>query len=200
MIQISDVDFQKGNGLVPVIVQHACDGTVLMLGYMNEQSLQKTLDTGLVTFFSRSRNTLWCKGETSGNTLALVDLALDCDQDTILIQANPKGPTCHLGNKSCFSNADQHGLSWLESVIADRAVSGGPSSYTRQLLEGTPVFRAKKVAEEGAEVALALTNETDDRVLDESADLLYHLLVSLKARNLSLCDILSVLRQRHHAS
>ncbi len=188
------------NGLVPAIVQDADTLQVLMLGYMNEAALTKTQETGLVTFHSRSRDTLWTKGETSGNTLSLVSLNVDCDADTLLIKARPAGPTCHEGTVSCFGSEGATGvgfLSYLETLIEGRKDADPSSSYTAKLLQGPLVKAAQKVGEEGVETALAAVAETDQDFLNEAADLLYHLLVVTRAKDLSLEQILEVLTSRH---
>jgi phosphoribosyl-ATP pyrophosphohydrolase/phosphoribosyl-AMP cyclohydrolase len=194
------LDWNKGGGLVPTIVQDADTLQVLMLGYMNEAALAKTEDTGLVTFHSRSRDTLWTKGETSGNTLALVSLEADCDADTILVKARPTGPTCHEGTVSCFGDEGASGvgfLGYLDTLIRDRKTADPTSSYTAKLLQGPLVKAAQKVGEEGVEVALAAVAETDEEFKGEAADLLYHLLVLLAARDVPLGDVIAVLHDRH---
>ena len=194
------VDFAKGGGLIPAIVQDAATEQVLMLGYMNEAALAKTQETGLVTFHSRSRDALWTKGETSGHTLRLVDLVLDCDRDTLLVRATPNGPTCHEGTTSCFGKAGPQGVGFLaklEGVVAEREDADPESSYTARLLS-KPVHKvAQKVGEEGVEVALAATSEDDEALAGEAADLLYHLTVLLRKRGLTLQDTIDILRDRH---
>ena len=194
------VDFAKGGGLVPAVVQDARTEQVLMLGYMSEASLAKTRETGLVTFHSRSRDALWTKGETSGNTLELVSVAVDCDGDTLLVRANPAGPTCHEGTVSCFGDGGPEGVGFLaalESVIISRDGEDVEASYTARLLR-KPVHKvAQKVGEEGVEVALAATSEGDGELAGEAADLLYHLMVLLRKRGLGLQDAVDVLRERH---
>lgn len=198
------VDWMKGDGLVPAIVQSSINGRVLMLGYMNKASLEQTLDTGLVTFFSRSRQALWCKGETSGNTLSLSSVALDCDSDTLLVKAVAKGPTCHLGTTTCFKE-DQPStgfgfLGELESTIAKRKLAPQDDSYTAQLFAKGHAKMAQKVGEEGVEVALAAVQDNKQELLEESADLIYHLLVVLASRDLSLEQVSAILRERSLAS
>lgn len=200
MTENIDVDFEKGNGLVPAIVQDADSLQVLMLGYMNAQALEKTQDSGLVTFYSRSRNTLWTKGETSGNTLELVDITIDCDNDTLLVMARPKGPTCHTGTTSCFGESEAPGLGFLaalESLIEGRKTASAESSYTASLLQGPLRRAAQKVGEEGVETALAAVAETPDKLISESADLIYHLLVLLAAKDIKFTDVIEELRGRH---
>lgn len=194
------LNWDKVDGLIPAIVQDSTSAQVLMMGYMNPEALAKTLETGHVTFFSRTKQRLWTKGETSGHVLQLVHIAADCDQDTLLIQARPHGPTCHLGNVSCWKDdrlADASFLSYLEQVIADRKGADPESSYTARLF-GKGIKRiAQKVGEEGVETALAATVQDRDELLNESADLLYHLLVLLQASDVSSAGVMEILRQRH---
>lgn len=201
MTTLSDqVDFAKGDGLVPAIVQDADTLQVLMLGYMSSESVVKTEETGLVTFFSRSRQTLWTKGETSGNTLALVDMTIDCDKDTILVKARPTGPTCHEGTVSCFGDQGAEGvgfLSYLETLIEGRKTADPESSYTASLLQGPLRRAAQKVGEEGVETALAAVAETDDKLVSETADLIYHTLVLLAAKDVKFADVITELKGRH---
>ena len=174
---VSKIDFEKGGGLVPAIVQDADTLQVLMLGYMNADAVAKTQDTQLVTFYSRSRDTLWTKGETSGNSLTLVSLDIDCDKDTILVKARPAGPTCHEGTVSCFGDEGASGvgfLAYLESLIEDRKGADADSSYTAKLLQGPLRRAAQKVGEEGVETALAAVAEPEDTRTSEAADLIYH--------------------------
>lgn len=194
------IDFEKGGGLVPAIVQDADTLQVLMLGYMNAESVAKTNETGLVTFYSRSRETLWTKGETSGNTLTLVSMTVDCDQDTILVKARPTGPTCHTGTVSCFGEDGADGvgfLSYLETLIEGRKTADPESSYTAQLLQGPLRRAAQKVGEEGVETALAAVAETDDKLVSEAADLFYHTLVLLAAKDVKLEAVIAELKGRH---
>ena len=194
------IDFEKGGGLVPAIVQDADTLQVLMLGYMNADSVAKTNETGLVTFYSRSRKTLWTKGETSGNTLALVSMSVDCDKDTILVKARPAGPTCHEGTVSCFGDEGADGvgfLSYLETLIEGRKTADPESSYTAQLLQGPLRRAAQKVGEEGVETALAAVAETDDKLVREAADLFYHTLVLLAAKDVKLEAVIAELKGRH---
>lgn len=200
MTLATTLDWNKGGGLIPAIVQDADTLQVLMLGYMNEAALARTMNTGLVTFHSRSRDTLWTKGETSGNTLALVSLEADCDADTILVKARPRGPTCHEGTVSCFGDDGASGvgfLGYLNGLILDRKTADPSSSYTAKLLHGPLVKTAQKVGEEGVETALAAVAETDAEFKGEAADLLYHLLVLLAAKDMLLGDVIEVLKSRH---
>ena len=196
-----DIDFDKGAGLVPAIVQHADTGVVLMLGYMDAEAVKTTQDKGLVTFFSRSKNRLWTKGETSGNTLALVSIAVDCDRDALLVRARPAGPTCHMGTQSCFGEMPGPEIGFLgalQTIVDQRAAADPSGSYTARLLAKGVLKCAQKVGEEGVEVALAATAEDDAALLGESADLIFHLLVTLKARGLGLADVVKVLEDRHN--
>lgn len=197
---LDKLDWNKGDGLLPVIVQDSQTEQVLMLGYMNADSLAKTLKTSLVTFYSRSRKTLWTKGETSGNTLKLASISADCDFDTILVRANPSGPTCHEGTTSCFGDKGPQGLGFLaklETLIENRKTSKPETSYTANLLQGPLHKAAQKVGEEGVETALAAIAETDDGLVYESADLIYHLLVLLAAKDVKFSDVISELKKRH---
>ena len=194
------IDFQKGGGLVPAIVQDAKTEQVLMLGYMNEDSLAKTQETGLVTFYSRSRKELWTKGETSGNTLKLKSITVDCDNDTLLVRAIPTGPTCHEGTVSCFGDKGPEGLgflAYLENLIEGRKTAEADSSYTASLLQGPLRRAAQKVGEEGVETALAAVAETEDKLTSEAADLVYHLLVLLAAKNVKFDRVIAELKSRH---
>lgn len=197
---LEQVDFAKGDGLLPAIVQHALTGVVLMQGFMNRPALERTLTSGQVTFYSRSKQRLWTKGESSGHTLALYSAHSDCDQDSLLLLALPHGPTCHTGCESCFQVTDDFQatalLSRLEQTIARRKQADPASSYTAQLFaEGTKRI-AQKVGEEGVEVALAAVAGDDHELLNESADLLFHLLTLLASRDLQLSDVLAVLAAR----
>lgn len=194
------IDFEKGGGLVPAIVQDAQTEQVLMLGYMNEASLAKTQETCLVTFYSRSRLELWTKGETSGNTLKLQSITVDCDHDTLLVRATPTGPTCHEGTVSCFGDKGPQGLgflSYLEDLIETRKSADADSSYTASLLHGPLRRAAQKVGEEGVETALAAVAETEDKLTSEAADLVYHLLVLLAAKDVKFESVIAELKSRH---
>lgn len=184
------------DGLLPAIVQDVRNRRVLMLGYMDRTALQVTQDSGEVTFFSRSRQRLWTKGEVSGNTLRLVSIQADCDADSLLVLADPAGPTCHLGRDSCFLTAPADVLSELENVIADRQRQRPEGSYSTHLFDSGTRAIAQKVGEEAVETALAAVAQDDAALLGEAADLLYHLLVLLRARGLSLQAVEAVLASR----
>ena len=203
MTQAIDIDidtdalaWQKQEGLLPAIVQDADTLRVLMLGYMDREALQATLDSGKVTFYSRSKQRLWMKGETSGDVLDLVRIETDCDADTLLVQARPQGPTCHLQRASCFPSAPCDGLAELDALIAARERERPVGSYTTRLFDGGVRGIAQKVGEEGVETALAGVVQDDRALLGEAADLLFHLLVLLRARGLSLEDAKRVLESR----
>ncbi len=193
---IDALAWDKQDGLLPAIIQDAGTLRVLMLGYMDRAALLATIEGGEVTFFSRSRQQLWRKGEQSGNVLRLVSIEADCDQDTLLVVAEPLGPTCHLGTKSCFPTAPHDVLSDLDERIAVRERERPAGSYTTTLFEAGMRRIAQKVGEEGVETALAAVVQDDAAVLGEAADLLYHLLVLLRARGLSLADTKAVLKSR----
>ncbi|MBL4618048.1 MAG: bifunctional phosphoribosyl-AMP cyclohydrolase/phosphoribosyl-ATP diphosphatase HisIE [Robiginitomaculum sp.] len=197
---LQNADWQKGDGLIPAIVQDAITAKVLMLGYMNEEALLATLKTELVSFYSRSRKQLWQKGETSGNILKLQSIELDCDNDSFLVLAEPVGSICHLGSVSCFANTQLFGAAWLaqlEQIIAARADADPNSSYTAKLLQGSIERAAQKVGEEGVEVALAAVGNDLNNLTEEAADLLYHLLIVLRAKGLDIADVISILQSRH---
>lgn len=196
---IESLAWDKQGGLLPAIVQDATTRRVLVLGYMDRAALAATLATGRVTFFSRSRQRLWMKGETSGDLLDLVSLETDCDADTLLVQARPRGPTCHLGRASCFADAPADFLAELDALVRDRERSRPEGSYTTRLFAGGVRRIAQKVGEEGVETALAAVAEDDAALLAEAADLSFHLLVLLRARGMGLQDLLAVLRDRHAA-
>lgn len=191
------LDWDKQGGLLPAVVQDADTLRVLMVGYMNREALAATRASGRVTFYSRSKARLWAKGELSGNILELVAIEADCDDDTLLVQARPRGPTCHLGRVSCFPGAPASFLAELDAVVARRAMERPAGSYSTRLFEAGVLKIAQKVGEEGVETALAGAAQDDSALLGESADLLYHLLVLLRARGLSLADAVAVLRDRH---
>lgn len=188
-------DAREG-GLLPAIVQDAGNQRVLMLGYMSREALRITLEGGWVTFYSRSKARLWAKGETSGHRLELVSIAADCDGDTLLVQARPLGPTCHLGRGSCFADAPAAALATLDAVIAQRARDRPEGSYTTRLFEQGTMRVAQKVGEEGVETALAGAAQDDEKLLGEAADLVYHLLVLLRLRGLGLSELSEALRAR----
>lgn len=195
----SALAWDKMDGLIPAVVQDAQTDQVLMLGYMDRAALDATLADGLVTFFSRSKQRLWRKGESSGNVLRLVSLAADCDGDALLVRARPAGPTCHLGTDSCFGDQES-GPGWLgrlERIVAARASADPGESYTARLLADGPAKAAQKVGEEGVEVALAAVSRDADGLTEEAADLLFHLLVALRSREVPLAAVISVLRNRH---
>lgn len=200
-MKLPKIDWKKTNGLVPAIVQDATTAQVLMLGYMDTAALKKTLRTKKVTFFSRTKNRLWTKGESSGNFLRLVGVEVDCDNDTLLIQASPDGPTCHRGTVSCFGDGALAGgagfLAHLDQVVAARIKSGDKSSYTVRLVQEGVARCAQKVGEEGVETALAAMQQDNKEFAGEAADLLYHLIVLLRAKKLSLADAVAVLEKRH---
>ena len=200
MIDPANLAWDKMDGLLPAIVRDAADGSVLMLGYMDRAALEATLADRLVTFFSRSKNRLWRKGESSGNLLRLVAIAADCDRDALLVTAEPAGPTCHLGTRSCFGDAEPPGPAWLgtlERIVADRASAPPEQSYTARLLAEGPAKVAQKVGEEGVEVALAAVARDAEGVVEEASDLLFHLLVLLRGRGIPLSDVIARLRSRH---
>ncbi len=224
LADIASLDFDKSGGLLPAIVQHAESGAVLMLGFMDRDALRATLVRRRVVFFSRSRQRLWEKGETSGNTLGVTTVRCDCDRDTLLVTALPAGPVCHLGTATCFGGEAPGGaanrneqaaprvgegaprvaaagrlafLSSLEAIIAQRIADRPQSSYTARLFAQGAKRMAQKVGEEGLEVALAAIAEPDDKLIAESADLLYHLLLLLKSRGLCLEQVVAELESRH---
>ena len=191
------LDWDKQQGLVPAIVQEASSLRVLMLGYMDRAALAQTLETGKVTFYSRSKQRLWTKGESSGHFLHLRGIKADCDADTLLISAEADGPTCHLGRTSCFPDAPGDFLGELDAFIAQRERTRPEGSYTTQLFASGIKRMAQKVGEEGVETALAATVQDTEELANEAADLLYHLTVLLHASGLSLHDVADVLERRH---
>lgn len=200
---IMDIDFNKNkDGLVPAIIQDATTKNVLMLGFMNEDALNKTLQTKLVTFFSRTKNRLWTKGEESGNTLDLVDIKLDCDKDTLLVQVNPKGPTCHKGTDTCWNegNASNYGFfSTLEKIITERIENKDTqNSYVASLFAKGINKVAQKVGEEAVETVIEAMDNNEELFLYESADLFFHYLMLLQAKGFTLKDIEAQLKSRHH--
>ncbi|ASG07157.1 bifunctional phosphoribosyl-AMP cyclohydrolase/phosphoribosyl-ATP diphosphatase [Vibrio anguillarum] len=196
------IDWNKVDGLVPAIVQDFQSSQVLMMGYMNQDALQKTAQTGQVTFFSRSKQRLWTKGETSGHVLQLKNMALDCDNDTLLVKVNPIGPTCHTGTTTCWDNdaQEESQMVWLhqlEQLLAARKSADPDSSYTASLYARGTKRISQKVGEEGVEVALAATSGDKAELVCESADLIYHLLVLLQDQGLALSDVIDKLKERH---
>jgi phosphoribosyl-ATP pyrophosphohydrolase/phosphoribosyl-AMP cyclohydrolase len=201
---LPELDWSKGEGLLPAIVQHAATGAVLMLGYMNPEALAATQASGRVTFWSRSKQRLWTKGESSGHFLELRAIAADCDRDTLLILAEPHGPACHAGTPTCFgadapqaAATDLAFLGELEQVIVRRIAERPAGSYTASLLDAGILRIAQKVGEEGLELALAAVAQADDKIIGEAADLLYHAMLLLAAKNLSLREVSAELARRH---
>jgi phosphoribosyl-ATP pyrophosphohydrolase/phosphoribosyl-AMP cyclohydrolase len=203
-VAVENLDWAKGDGLLPAVVQHADEGTVLMVGFMNAAALGETVARGRVVFWSRTKQRLWEKGETSGNTLHVVSIEADCDHDSLLVRARPAGPVCHRDTATCFGDGSGDGapiafLARLEEVIEQRITDRPEDSYTAKLFARGVKRMAQKVGEEGVEVALAATAGDDRELVSESADLLYHLTLLLKARGLSLADVATELAARHRA-
>ena len=200
-IPVERIDFEKMNGLVPAIIQDSKSLKVLMLGFMNEEAYKKTVGTGKVTFFSRTRNTLWTKGETSGNFLNLVDIKLDCDNDTLLIQVNPVGPVCHTGADTCWNEKNEVNpllfLTYLQDFIEKRHEEMPEGSYTTSLFKDGINRMAQKVGEEALEAVIEATNGTNERLVYEGSDFLYHLIVLLTAKGLRIEDLAKELQVRH---
>ncbi|MEY1229930.1 bifunctional phosphoribosyl-AMP cyclohydrolase/phosphoribosyl-ATP diphosphatase HisIE [Proteus terrae] len=196
---LAQLNWEKVDNLMPAVIQNAISGDVLMLGYMNKEALNVTLKSGSVTFYSRTKQRLWTKGETSGNFLKLVNIYPDCDNDTLLILANPIGPTCHNGTESCFAPAQsQWGFLYeLENLLRDRKNASPDSSYTARLYASGTKRIAQKVGEEGVETALAATVNDREELKNEASDLLYHLMVLLQDQSLSLSDVIGCLQERH---
>ena len=194
------IDFNKStDGLVPVIIQNYLNNQVLMLGYMNQEAFEKTQEIGKVTFYSRSKYRLWTKGEESGNFLEVKSIAIDCDNDTILIKAKPFGPTCHTGSTTCFKEENNHGFMYeLEQTISDRIDSDDPESYTNKLYKRGINKVAQKVGEEAVEIVIEAKDNNDDLFLGEAADLIYHYLILLKAKGFKLEDVENVLKSREN--
>jgi phosphoribosyl-AMP cyclohydrolase / phosphoribosyl-ATP pyrophosphohydrolase len=191
------IDFQKNNGLVPVIIQDNATMQVLMLGYMNEEAFAKTQQEQKVTFFSRSKNRLWTKGETSGNFLLVNEIRIDCDNDTILIKATPQGPTCHTGSTTCFNEETSKGFLYqLQNTISERIDSDDENSYTNKLFKRGINKVAQKVGEEAVELVIEAKDNNTELFKNEAADLLYHFLILLKAKGMKLEDIEAVLKER----
>jgi phosphoribosyl-ATP pyrophosphohydrolase/phosphoribosyl-AMP cyclohydrolase len=199
------MDFEKLNGLIPVIIQDANTDTVLMLGFMNSEALDRTREEGKVTFFSRTKNRLWTKGEESGNFLHVVEILEDCDKDTLLIKANPAGPVCHTGSETCFNekniaSPDPEGLSFiaqLQQLIHKRKIEMPEDSYTTSLFNAGINKIAQKVGEEAVELVIEAKDNNDELFLNEASDLLYHVLVLLTAKGKDIKDVVAVLEQRH---
>jgi phosphoribosyl-AMP cyclohydrolase / phosphoribosyl-ATP pyrophosphohydrolase len=201
MIDSGKIDFAKLDGLVPCIVQDANSNVVLMLGFMNEEALQKTIEEKRVTFFSRGKQRLWTKGETSGNFFELQDILVDCDHDTLLVKVNPAGPACHTGADTCFNETNSGwDLSALEKIIADRKANPRTGSYTTTLFESGMNKIAQKVGEEAVELVIEAKDNNKELFLNEAADLMYHYLVLLQAKGHGLQDVVNMLQQRHKPS
>lgn len=196
---LSEVDFTKGeNGLVPAIIQDAATLKVLMLGYMNKESLSKSIEEGKVTFYSRSKGRLWTKGETSGNFLFIEHISKDCDNDTLLIKATPCGPTCHTGSSNCFNTSDTEGfIRKLMSVVKERKIKRPEGSYTVELFDKGTNKIAQKVGEEAVETVIEAIDCNDERFIYEASDLIYHLLVLLAQKNMDISDLEKELYKRH---
>jgi phosphoribosyl-AMP cyclohydrolase / phosphoribosyl-ATP pyrophosphohydrolase len=195
-----NLDFSKLNGLIPAIIQDANTNIVLMLGFMNQEAYDKTVSEKLVTFYSRTKNRLWTKGEESGNFLDVVDIKVDCDNDTLLIKANPRGPVCHKGTDTCFEEKNSDSilfLDYLQKLICKRKIEMPEGSYTTKLFEKGINKIAQKVGEEAVELVIESKDNNDDLFLNEAADLTYHLLVLLAAKNYKLSDVVGVLEKRH---
>lgn len=195
----ASLDWDKGGGLLPAIVQDSRNGRVLMQGWMNRDALRETLNTGKVTFYSRSKQRLWTKGESSGHWLLLSSAAADCDADAILLQAEPQGPTCHLGTASCFGEGASTVpgfLGWLDALVQQRERDRPAGSYTTRLFDAGLRRIAQKVGEEGVETALAAVAQDEKALVSEAADLLFHLTVLLRARGLGLADVVAELERR----
>ncbi len=198
---LKDINFDKSRGLVPAIVQDIRTGKVLMLGFMDQAAFQKTIETKKVTFYSRSRQRIWTKGETSSNFLNVQSVDLDCDQDTLLIKVIPEGPVCHTGQDTCFNekNESENFLLQLEKVIQSRKNADVSSSYTALLFKKGINKIAQKVGEEAVELIIESKDENENLFLNEAADLLYHYLVLLTAKDFQLKDVINILKQRHHS-
>jgi len=194
------IDFKKGDGLVPVIIQDWLTNKVLMLGYMNEEALKLTKSEGKVTFYSRTKGRLWTKGETSQNYLIVKDITVDCDQDTLLVKVEPQGPTCHTGSDTCFNESNNSNalfLHYLQDIIVERKKSTAAKSYTNMLFDKGINKIAQKVGEEAVELVIEAKDSDQDLFKNEAADLLFHLLVLLEAKDVKLGEVVDVLRERH---
>lgn len=193
-----NIDFKKGDGLVPALIQDSYTLQVLMVGYMNEEAYNKTVSEGKVTFFSRSKNRLWTKGETSGNFLIVKEITIDCDNDSLLVMVDPAGPVCHTGRKSCFGEEVSKGFVYqLENIISQRIDGNADGSYTNKLFKKGINKVAQKVGEEAVELVIEAKDDNIDLFKNEAADLLYHYLILLKARNVAFEDVEEVLKERH---
>ncbi|MDP3976015.1 MAG: bifunctional phosphoribosyl-AMP cyclohydrolase/phosphoribosyl-ATP diphosphatase HisIE [bacterium] len=192
----NQLDFKKGSGLIPAVIQDSVTKQVLMLGFMNEESLEKTMETKKVCFFSRSKDRLWMKGEESGNELIVLDVKMDCDNDSLLILVRPKGPTCHSGDVSCFGEAEKDGCADLFQVISGRKSALSSGSYTTSLFQDGLEKICGKVEEESEEVVRAARSETKIRLTEEAVDLLYHLFVLLVQRDISWSSVLAEMKKR----
>ncbi len=194
------LDFEKMGGLIPAIIQDNNTNKVLMLGFMNEEALEQTLSSGKVTFFSRTKNRLWMKGETSGNTLSVVSITPDCDNDTLLVKAIPAGPVCHKGTDTCFGEKNEENimfLKYLQNFIERRRQEMPEGSYTTTLFQKGINRMAQKVGEEAVETVIEATNGTEDRLIYEASDLIYHLIVLLTSKGLRIDDLARELKKRH---
>ena len=196
---IDKINWQKVNGLVPCIVQSSSSKQVLMLGYMNKDALKKTLSDGIVCFYSRTRQKLWIKGESSGNFLFLDDISLDCDRDSLVLKVNEQGPTCHLLSPTCFDNSNLSFLETLDQIISERLAQNKPKSYVRNMSAQGIARLAQKVGEEALETAIAASTENKTETLEEAGDLIFHLILLLKNMDLSLADVAKLLSARHYA-
>jgi phosphoribosyl-ATP pyrophosphohydrolase/phosphoribosyl-AMP cyclohydrolase len=199
--KVSEVDFNKDNGLVPVVIQDNATHKVLMLGYMNAEALNRTMEDGKVTFFSRSKQRLWTKGETSNNYINVVEILIDCDADTLLVKGDPQGPTCHRGDDTCFKERNISGIGFLDdltAIIKERRTKTPDESYIAHLFSKGLNKIAQKVGEEAIEVVIEAKDNDKDLFLNESADLLFHYMVLLEAKNHSLDDVVSILKERHN--
>ncbi|HSJ68272.1 MAG TPA: bifunctional phosphoribosyl-AMP cyclohydrolase/phosphoribosyl-ATP diphosphatase HisIE [Anditalea sp.] len=195
-----NIDFEKVNGLVPAIIQDADSNKVLMLGYMNKEAVEQTLSSGKVTFFSRTKNRLWVKGETSGNFLNLESMELDCDQDTLLVRVKPVGPVCHKGDDTCFGETNDSKTAFIDhlrGIIKERKNSPSSKSYTSSLFASGINKVAQKVGEEAVEIVIEAKDDNKDLFLGEAADLLFHYLILLEAKEIELDEVMEVLIQRH---
>lgn len=200
MINAENLNWEKVDGLIPAIIQDVATRQVLMLGYMNAEAVALTQETGKVHFYSRTKQRIWKKGETSGNTFKLVQMAPDCDGDTLLVEVRPKGPACHTGTVTCFGDDPAPGLGFLahlRAIIKKRRKEKPKNSYVGDLLARAPKKPAQKVGEEGVEVAMAAVSESKSELAGEAADLIFHLMVLLESRDLSLDEVVAVLRKRH---